>query len=123
MRTLLVLITLLITGAMASAQNNNQSTTDPMQQPTQPSTHVRGCLTAGGDEFKLTTDIGARVLDLNVDKQAATPFIAHEVELQGVATPDGNFRVERIFDIADHCGHAGQTPVTDMSTITPKPRP
>ena len=121
MRTLFILASaMLCATAVAIAQDVNQGTPAPPQQPVPGVTSFRGCLTAGGDQFKLTTDIGARVLDLDIDKKTATPFIAHEVELQGVVTGDTSFRVERIFDIADHCGHSGQTPVTDINSITPK---
>jgi hypothetical protein len=118
-KVLLLASAVLCLSGLAFAQ---QAPTPPAtpQQPQPGVTSFRGCLTAGGDQFKLTTDIGARVLNLDVDKNAATPFIAHEVEVQGTATAEGALQVQRILDIADHCGHAGETPVMDMSTITPK---
>ena len=112
---------LLLIAGSAIAQETNQGTAGAQQINPDNTIHVRGCLTAGGDQFKLTTDIGARVLNLSIDKNAATPFIAHEVEVQGAATPDGNFQVARIFDIADHCGHSGQTPGSESDvTVVPK---
>src|SRR3954469_8163347 len=106
MRRLLVLTSaFLVAAGMAVAQDSSQSSS---QQPTVDNNNLRGCLTAGGDNFKLTTDVGAKVVNLQVDKKAASPFVAHEVEVQGMTGSDGNFRVDRIFDLADHCGHTGQ---------------
>ena len=107
MRRLSVLMSaFLLAAGMAVAQDSDQSRMNSAQQPVAESNHLRGCLTAGGDEFKLTTDIGAKVINLQVDKNAATPYIAHEVEVQGTTVSDGTFRVDRILDIADHCGHS-----------------
>lgn len=115
MRRILVITSVfLFATAMAVAQDSSQSTMSSTQQPTVDSNNLRGCLTAGGDQFKLTTDVGAKTINLNVDKQAATPYVAHEVEVQGMTTSDGNFKVDRILDIADHCGHSGQ-PTTAQS--------
>lgn len=109
MRRLLILTSaFLVAAGMAVAQDSSQSTMSSSQQPTVDSNNLRGCLTAGGDQFKLTTDVGAKVVNLNVDKKTATPYVAHEVEVQGMTGSDGNFRVDRILDLADHCGHTGQ---------------
>lgn len=105
-RVLALASAFLFAAGMAVAQDNN--TQSSAKEPTVDSNNLRGCLTAGGDQFKLTTDIGAKVINLNVDKKSATPYVAHEVELQGMSTQDGTFRVDRILDIADHCGHSGQ---------------
>lgn len=105
-RVLALASAFLFAAGMAVAQDNN--TQSAAKEPTVDSNNLRGCLTAGGDQFKITTDVGAKVINLNVDKKSATPYVAHEVELQGMSTSDGTFRVDRILDIADHCGHSGQ---------------
>ena len=119
MRRLLVLTSaFLITAGMAVAQDSNPSTMSSSQQPSANSNSLRGCLTAGGDQFKLTTDVGAKVVNLSVDKNSASPYVAHEVEVQGSTGSDGNFRVDRILDLADHCGQTGQATTADNSSAS-----